>query len=132
MLQVLCGTVVCVYNTMDLFLCFRHYREAESKLRSLDVWCANKHVRNWVNAKWQSIPEVHFVFDYWSWMAQRAECYWQFLRVFSIVFYFIQRWSRAWTEREYHHNVFSNNGIEAQSKVRIFSIADLAKLYTYT
>eukprot|EP00117_Sycon_ciliatum_P042660 scpid107965/ scgid0273/ len=84
MLQVLCGTVVCAYNTMDLLLCFRHYREAESKLRSLDVWCANKHVRNWLNAKWLSIPE---------------------------------RWSRAWTEREYHHNVFSNNGIEAQNKV---------------
>ena len=34
------------------------------------------------------------------------------------VFVFVlQRWSRAWAERDYQHNVFTNNGVEANNKV---------------
>ncbi|XP_065192393.1 uncharacterized protein LOC135823477 [Sycon ciliatum] len=36
----------------------KHFREAESKLQDVDVFRSNMQVRNWLNGKWLSIPEV--------------------------------------------------------------------------
>ena len=41
-------------------------------------------------------------------------CIMHFLSVFVFV---LQRWSSAWTERDYQHNVFTNNGVEANNEV---------------
>ena len=126
----------------------KHYREAESKLHSLDVWCNNKQVRNWLNGKWLSIPErwsrVRTAHDYQLNVftsngveAQNKVLKYSFLKTRGLHVWcnnkqvrnwlngkwlsIPERWSRVRTAHDYQLNVFTSNGVEAQNKVLKYS-----------